>query len=288
MSSHLDDEALSALLDGEAHGDARDHVGVCDRCGDRLDQLESAAGAVAVAPRAPTPPRRDAMVDAALAAAAAAGPTAPSSSRAVPSAGNLRVVRRRPWLVAAAAVLVLGVAVPVVTSQLDSGSDVGDLGAGDVGSEETSAPSGDGVDGADGASPVVLGDLGEVDLRSLAADGALEELVRGRAEHGRAQAPGAEEEDAAPAPLQLRPSDDEPASAAPPSAVACEPTVRTHHPDLARLAFVATGTVAGDAVALLGFEIANPAAGAGELDRVVVVERRSCTELTTLTVEAAP
>ncbi|MBW3642221.1 MAG: hypothetical protein KY447_04830 [Actinobacteria bacterium] len=141
--------------------------------------------------------------------------------------------------------------------------------------------------GADGER---VGDLGEVDLRSLAADGALEELVRGRAEHGRAEAPG-EEEDAAPAPLQLRPSDDEPASAAeeaaPPTAVACEPTVRTHHPDLARLAFVATGTVAGDAVALLGFEVANPAAGAGN-HRVVVVERRSCTELTTLTVEAAP
>jgi hypothetical protein len=104
-TDHLDDELLSAHLDGEAPG-AVDHLGACADCRARLDALDAAARLVR---EAPVPPPDAAVVDAAVARALDGG------SRA----------NRRPMLaaLAAAAVAVLGI---VGVGVLDDGGSKGD------------------------------------------------------------------------------------------------------------------------------------------------------------------
>lgn len=277
MNRHLDDETLSALLDGAADDADRGHLRSCDRCATRLHQLQAVARAIAVAPPPPTPPRRDAMVHTALTAESPGAvdrrPSHRSVATAPPEAGR-RSGALRPWMLAAAAVVVLGVAVPVVSSQLGTGS--GDrLAAGDTESQEPAAGAGGSVEGAP-EPPIVGGHLGELDLRSLAENApALDELAGGLADDQRA----------APPPSAARSFGDGAAAAELDTVpgTACERAVRTRHPDLTRLAYVATATVEGDPVVLLGFEAAGGEGTRRAPDRVVVVAADSCAELAAFT-----
>jgi len=94
MTEHLDDDALSASLDDEATPEERAHLELCPACRARAAQLRAAAMALAVPP-AIDPARREAAIAAAL----------PATRRRLPS-----------WVLpAAAAVLVLGAMVPLLT-----------------------------------------------------------------------------------------------------------------------------------------------------------------------------
>src|SRR5437660_6789999 len=97
---HLDDEALSAALDGELADAARAHLAACNRCSARQAELHAVALALGEEPAAPSAARRDAAV-----------------------ATVLRTTRRAPRFsppmlvaaAAAAAVVAVAVAVPLLT-----------------------------------------------------------------------------------------------------------------------------------------------------------------------------
>src|SRR5438445_2765815 len=102
--AHLDDEALSAALDGELDGvlageladAARVHLAACNRCSARQAELHAVALALGGEPAAPSAARRDAAVATVLR-------TTRRASRFSP-----------PMLVAAAAAaVVVAVAVPL-------------------------------------------------------------------------------------------------------------------------------------------------------------------------------
>jgi hypothetical protein len=152
---HLDDEAISAVLDGEGTVEEVAHVDACATCSARLGQLRDAALVV----RTPVDPPTDAQRDAAIAAALA------------PAVATVTPIRRRSmprWLPAVAAALVVLAGIGAVASW--RGHDDGDrspaASAGDAGATATrSAP-------APQASPFAAavfdgGDLGDIDVRAL-------------------------------------------------------------------------------------------------------------------------
>ncbi|MDQ1395742.1 MAG: hypothetical protein QOG64_1001, partial [Acidimicrobiaceae bacterium] len=100
-NAHLDDEALSAVLDGVADAGEAEHVASCLDCQGRLGSFRAVAAAVAE----PVPQRAPRAREQAIAAALEAG-------------GSLRASRRQRvplWLVGvAAALLAVGVAVPLL------------------------------------------------------------------------------------------------------------------------------------------------------------------------------
>ena len=71
--THLDDEALSAALDGEATAAEESHLVSCPACRQRIDVLRG----IALAVGGPVPPRPAAAVDAAVGAALGAALDAP-------------------------------------------------------------------------------------------------------------------------------------------------------------------------------------------------------------------
>ena len=278
MNVHLDDEELSALLDGEADGRAQEHLGSCDGCAARLAQLQVAARAVAEPPSPLPPGRRAAIIAAAL--GAPSGSDVGSPPKAPPPAPSRRsLATARPWMAAAAAVVVaVAAAVPVVRSQLDTPRDV-PTGTGDSAAATTVVP---GAESADEARAAIQ--LGEIDLGTLRSDGtAVEELAGRLVERGApggGDAPGAALRQAAP------PSGEE--SAAPSHSAGdfgCETHVRGNHPELLRLVGVAGATVEGVAVDVLGFDALADPEGDDRPDRLVVVERSSCAELAVVDVE---
>jgi hypothetical protein len=100
-SDHLDDETLSALLDGAAE-DAAAHLPGCERCSGRQAELAAARAALQAAPvESLDELTRRRLVTTALEAAGAA-----------PPAGRARV-RRHPALVGSAAAVILAVLVGV-------------------------------------------------------------------------------------------------------------------------------------------------------------------------------
>jgi hypothetical protein len=116
---HLDDEILSALLDGDADaadgagGDATAHLRACDRCAGRQAELAGAREALATAPVEPVDElTRRRLVAAALAAAETAPGGATSAARAVPI-DRSRWARRHPAFIGSAAAVVLAVLVGV-------------------------------------------------------------------------------------------------------------------------------------------------------------------------------
>jgi hypothetical protein len=125
-SDHLDDEILSALLDGDADGagpDAAAHLRACDRCAGRQAELAGARAALVAAPVAPLDElTRRRLVAAALAAGEA--PPAGEAPAAVTPTGPSRV-RRHPALIGSAAAVVLAVlvGVPFVVDNGGSGRD---------------------------------------------------------------------------------------------------------------------------------------------------------------------
>jgi len=124
-SDHLEDEILSALLDGDADGepDAAAHLRACDRCSGRQAELAGARAALAAAPVEPLDElTRRRLVAAAL---AAAEPASEAGVRAVAPIGRSRWAGRHPALIgsAAAVVLALLVGVPFVVDNGGSGRD---------------------------------------------------------------------------------------------------------------------------------------------------------------------
>jgi len=124
-SDHLDDEIISALLDGDADGepDAAAHLRACDRCSGRQAELAGARAALAAARVEPLDELARRRLVAAALAAAGADPAA--GVRAVTPIGRSRWARRHPALVgsAAAVVLALLVGVPFVVDKGGSGRD---------------------------------------------------------------------------------------------------------------------------------------------------------------------
>lgn len=105
---HPDDEALSAVLDGEDDDAERAHVEGCPACQGRLDDLRAVSRAVAVA----IPPRPAASIDAAIGRALAEAPPAPIrrvARRARPDPEPAPTKAKPPMLklLAAAAVVVV-------------------------------------------------------------------------------------------------------------------------------------------------------------------------------------
>jgi hypothetical protein len=130
---HLDDEQLSALLDGDsadhAHRDEVDatsgpaHVDACATCGERLEALRGAREAVATSPVAPLPASvLDDLVGRAVAAAPHVDPAIVPLSRA------RRRVPPPAWLVGAAAALLALVGVAgALRAVTDRGPDAGSM-----------------------------------------------------------------------------------------------------------------------------------------------------------------
>lgn len=153
---HLDDESLSAALDGEDAAAAA-HLSGCAACQSRADRLVAAIATVADTPLLPAP---IGFADRAVAAALAAY----SAERSGGAEGNAVVVPLRrarrvpPWaLGAAAAVAALLVAVPVLTR--DKGDDSQQTVAAAVPATEAAKV----ADAAGSAAAAVVdgGDLGE-------------------------------------------------------------------------------------------------------------------------------
>lgn len=95
---HLDDDGLSAVLDGQGDAAETDHARDCVECQDRLAQWDAARQLVA----SPVPPAPDEVRRAAIAAATRAAPWRPSP---VPFIRRPRVVRS---ITGIAAALVIG------------------------------------------------------------------------------------------------------------------------------------------------------------------------------------
>ena len=110
--THLDDEQLTALQDGEGRPEERAHLATCDRCGGRAEALAVVAALVATPPPVPSEADRRAAVAAALA-------------EADEPAGPAGRDRRRPpaWLLPAAAVVALLALVAAIVPQLGGRSD---------------------------------------------------------------------------------------------------------------------------------------------------------------------
>ena len=152
---HLDDETISAALDDEPiDDDARAHLDGCASCRARLDAFGRVAAAVAAPVTAPSASSRDDAIAAALAAAAA--PARPTR--------NLT-----PWLAAAAVIVLLLVAVPLIGA-LSSGNDrdqVATNARDNATSGGTSAAAGSGDATTKAAGPPYLGALDAANLAAV-------------------------------------------------------------------------------------------------------------------------
>ena len=134
--SHLDDEALSAVLDGEAAAEESAHVDECETCRTRLGALRDASVLVGTPVPPPDPARREAAIAAAL--------------ETRPRVAEVRTLRRRTpptWLAAAAAVVValIGIALvlPDDASEHDDGGDASTALSDDDSGAAASEPSND-------------------------------------------------------------------------------------------------------------------------------------------------
>jgi hypothetical protein len=126
LAQHPDDEALSALLDGEADGRVQAHVAGCAACEGRRAGLASVVAALREVPPVP-PDARETAIRAALMEAAL--DEADRSSRqpsTLDAARKRRPKRARPplatigWLGAAAALLALLAAIPLLSKGSNS------------------------------------------------------------------------------------------------------------------------------------------------------------------------
>ena len=258
MNNHLDDEALSALLDGEppdAPGDPAAHTRTCPTCSARLDALSGARAALRAARPDPLDEvTRRRLVDRA-AAATASTRVARTRARSVPTTRTL--------------FLRLGTAAAAVVAVLVAATVMNRGGSGD----EAASPARDGAGSefAQGLPPdVVTGDLGAIDdpeaIRSFLARS--EQSSAGAA----AQAGGTarESDDAASDDRSL----ESPAAAAPQAAPTggfssvqlqrCADATAAARPEGSRLSLAGTGTFKGAQVMVLGYR--DPAT-----DRVLVL-----------------
>lgn len=166
--THLGDEQLTALQDGDGTPEERAHLATCDRCGRRSEALAVVAALVGTPP-APSEADRRAAVAVALAEADR------------PAVITRRPARRRPpaWLLPAAAVLALLALVAAVVPRLGgrSADDSGSSGQALSQSAETTVDRDAEADGGGGveedaarAAPAGPTDLGAVDDEDELAD----------------------------------------------------------------------------------------------------------------------
>jgi hypothetical protein len=238
---HLDDEAISAVLDGEATADEVAHVDVCATCAARLAQLRDAALVV----RTPVEPPSDAERDAAIAAA-----LAPMSTSATVTPIRRRVAPR--WLGAAAAVLAVLAGIGVLAGvQRDNDdarqSSAADSSAGGTTSRRSPAPE------ASAFATAVYdgGDLGDIDVKSL------ENTIESALSPSRSSAAQAAGSTASGTSGGSDTVNDSALTTLATKAAACEDSVRTGNPDLGSLLYRATGHLDGEPVEVFAFDSAG-------------------------------
>gem|GEM_PF-2489737 len=205
---HLDDEALSALLD---RGDGNGHVAACERCSARLAELAGARAALATAPVEPLDELvRRRLVATAVRAADEVAPTGDAGSAAGPVRSRW-VQRHRAVIGSAAAVLLLVlVGVPFVVGR-NSTTNQADRGL------SAQAPLAAPAQSAAGPFLGDLGDLTDQDRLRLRLGGVAADAGTGAALSAAPAEPAAgAARSAAPAPA---------AAAAPPSAPASQKSV---------------------------------------------------------------
>lgn len=233
---HLDDEALSAVLDGEAEVDETAHADACDVCRARLAALGDASTLVGT----PAPPPDPARREAAIAAALGAGERTADVVR-------LRPRRTAPaWLAAAAVIAAAVVGISLLPS---TGGDDDDTATSAGDSAADAADGGDDAVMSDAvpetafamAAPYDGGDLGTIDVGTL----------REQVEDGIANSQGevAADEDASAA------TGGATETTVANRAMSCEPGLRTTYPDLGNLVYTASGMFDGDAMVVLGFDV---------------------------------
>ncbi len=121
---HLDDDRLSALIDGEAPPDDLAHAAACPECSTRVVAWRGVSHLVSIPPEPPSGARRDAAVEAALKAGAVHIPASEDypGARPVPLAarrdrgqprGPRARIGSRIAAAAAAVIVIVGVAVAV-------------------------------------------------------------------------------------------------------------------------------------------------------------------------------
>lgn len=250
-NDHLDDEAISAYLDGEATSTEVAHVEGCDVCGARLEVLRLAAAAIGAPPPPPDAAARDAAVAAAVGRA-----RKPSAKKAAERSNVVPLHRRVPpqWLAAVAAAVVVVALIPLLGGI--GGGDDADMnaaGGGDRADELESS-----ADEAAGSGPTSLsaravtvdgGDVGSVgvaDVRRL-----VEEAVASSpaADEQRAQEEG--DDSGTGRGGEAAPVDGQ-ASAAP---APCEEEARADFDSVGALRYRAVGNLQGVDVSILAFDL---------------------------------
>jgi hypothetical protein len=234
---HLDDEAISAVLDGEATADEVAHVDACATCAARLAQLRDAALIV----RTPVEPPSDAERAAAIAAA-----LAPMSTSATVTPIRRRVAPR--WLGAAAAALAVLAGIGVLASVQRGNDDTKQTSAADSSAGGTTSRRSPAPEASAFATAVYDGgDLGDIDVKSL------ENTIESALSPSRASASQA----AGAAASGGSTADDSAATTLATKAAACEDNVRTGNPDLGSLLYRATGHLDGEPVEVFAFDSAG-------------------------------
>lgn len=161
MSEHLDDQALSAILDGETPPSP--HLDGCDECRARSEQLLGASHLVGIAVPPPDPQRREEAIALALAS------YRPVRARWRPPVGALA---------AAAVLLAIAALVPLLltrggnsedaaTSRLAESQASTTFAGDDASGRSLAAGAGETADAAGLAGPVMAGDLGTIDQNEL-------------------------------------------------------------------------------------------------------------------------
>lgn len=278
---HLDDEQLSAHLDGEGHKEAADHIGSCGECEARLAGLllvsSLVGGSVAGAP--------DGVREAAVQAAGSAWRVAGRHGGAAGAAGGSVIVdlegrRRMPrWaLPVAAAAAVLLVALPVVATLSGGGDDretaaqVQDRGSG--GEADVAASAIDGGDLGDQSDPTALAQAIRGALPGAASEAALAAPAPSPSGSTSADAGEVSAVTSAPVPFSGRTSSQ---TKGPPFRNRpCADTVRTNYGEgLGPLVYTALVRWQGTPAVVLAYRLADT--GPPGLDyRVLVMARADC------------
>lgn len=262
---HLDDEGLSAVLDGEAAPNEDAHAQACAECSARLAALREVATFVG----APVAPATDAQREAAIAAALAAA----APSNVVPMRSRRRGVP--VWLGAAAAAVVAVAAIGLIgrsTGDDDDSADVASGGAGDDTTAEMAADeAGDAAATLQAVGPVEGGDLGaieDVDLEVAIGDAMARREVAETTVADEESSGGDDDASTATTPA--------PSAAAGSSfASSCEDPVRAGDPELGALVYRATGTYEDEPAVVFGFDVLRADGGVDR--RVYVLAVEGCT-----------
>ena len=243
-STHLDDEALSAVLDGVGTDDDARHVEGCGSCSARLEAVRAVAAAVAAPVPSPGPERLDAAVAAAL-----------SAQNVVPLS-VARAARRPPaWLGAAAGIAAVLAVGGLLSRAADDGgasrdevaasdgADSAATGAAEESGDDMATLESDATADAPVASSLAGSELGElrgVDLRAVVED---RQVQRGAAP---------------PTTTATADGDAEGVAGGGTSGstfVPCESELRAGDPSLGAVAFTGEGTWDGEPVAVIVFDV---------------------------------